>query len=280
MKISFIDFWTGFNERNNFFTNSLNALGLKYKIVKPQRADVIFFSVFGSKNLEFDNTKKIFVLTEDFNLNNFNFDYSIAHQINDDPNNFRLPLWMMYIDWFNAKSYGNPEYLIPVKYLNKSNEFSSAVKSKFCTIVYSSEYFFRDKYIDLISDYKKIDVFGKNKYGNLLPEGEYHKLVHLSQYKFSLAMENEISSGYLCEKLIHAKIAGNIPIFYGDDSAKSDFNPDSFIHITDYSDKILLEKIKEIDCNQDLYADIQNQPLFNKLPNIDRFLEFLNHIVK
>ena len=30
-----------------------------------------------------------------------------------------------------------------------------------------------------------------------------------------------------------------------------------------------MEKIKEIDCNQDLYADILNQPLFNKLPNIE-----------
>ena len=53
-----------------------------------------------------------------------------------------------------------------------------------------------------------------------LPEGEYHKLQKLSNYKFSLAMENEISNGYLCEKLIHAKIAGNIPLFYGDDYAK------------------------------------------------------------
>ena len=47
----------------------------------------------------------------------------------------------------------------------------------------------------------------------MLPEGEFHKIKHLSNYKFSLAMENEISTGYICEKLIHAKIAGNVPYF-------------------------------------------------------------------
>ena len=59
-------------------------------------------------------------------------------------------------------------------------------------------------------------------------------------------MENEISSGYLCEKLLHAKIVGNIPLFYGDDSAKIDFNPKSFIHITDLMKSLLLKKLLKL----------------------------------
>jgi len=281
MKISFVDFWTGFDPKNNFFYHSLNKLGIKFKIVKPKKADIIFFSCFGNKNLEFNNCKKIFFLSEDFNLNNYDFNYSISHINNDGENNlnFRLPLWMMYIDWFNVGSYTNPEYLIPYSYIDKENEFNKTAKDKFCSIVYSSEYFFRDQYIELISNYKKIDVFGKNKHGNLLPEGEYHKLAHLSNYKFSLAMENEISKGYLCEKLIHAKVAGNIPLFYGDDFAKTDFNPDSFIHITDHTDESLMEKIKEIDNNESLYHELKNQPLFVQKPSIEKFLNFLDDIV-
>ena len=282
MKISFIDFWTGFDQKNNFFYHSLKKLGIKFKVVKPQKADVIFFSCFGNKNLEFNNSKKIFFLSEDFNLNNYNFDYSISHLNTDKSitNNFRLPLWKMYIDWFNVGSYINPEYLIPINYIDKKNEFNSFEKENFCTIVYSSEYFFRDQYIDLISKYKNIDVVGKNKFGNLLPEGEYHKMIHLSKYKFSLAMENEISSGYLCEKLIHAKIAGNIPLFYGDDYAKIDFNPNSFIHITDYTEESFLDKVKEIDSDKDLYKEIMDEPLFNKPPSIEKFLEFLETTMK
>ena len=93
-------------------------------------------------------------------------------------------------------------------------------------------------------------------------------------------MENEISKGYLCEKLIHAKIAGNIPLFYGDDFAKIDFNPNSFIHITDFDDESLLDRIKEIDSNKSHYKDICNEPLFNSAPNIEDFLEFLDDVLK
>ena len=282
MKIGFVDFWTGFNPKNNFFFHSINKLGIKFKIVKPKKADVLFFSCFGNQNLEYTDARKIFFLSEDFNLENFNFDYSISHVPTsmESSSNFRLPLWKMYLDWFGVTTYTNPEYLIPLEYIDKKNEFNKIPKNDFCSIVYSSEYFFRDKYIDLVSTYKDVDVFGKNKYGNLLPEGEYYKLQKLSNYKFSLAMENEISKGYLCEKLIHAKIAGNIPLFYGDDHAKIDFNPNSFIHITDFDDQSLLDRITEIDSNKSHYNDIYNEPLFDSAPNIEDFLEFLDNILK
>ena len=282
MKIGFVDFWTGFNPKNNFFFHSINKLGIKFKIVKPKKADILFFSCFGNQNLEYTDAKKIFFLSEDFNLENFNFDYSISHVPTsvESSSNFRLPLWKMYLDWFGVTTYTNPEYLIPLEYIDKKNEFNKIPKNDFCSIVYSSEYFFRDKYIDLVSTYKDVDVFGKNKYGNLLPEGEYYKLEKLSNYKFSLAMENEISRGYLCEKLIHAKISGNIPLFYGDDYAKIDFNPNSFIHITDFDDQSLLDRITEIDSNKSDYNNIYNEPLFDSAPDIEDFLEFLNDILK
>ena len=282
MKIGFVDFWTGFNPKNNFFFHSINKLGIKFKIVKPKKADILFFSCFGNQNLEYTDVRKIFFLSEDFNLENFNFDYSISHVPTsvESSSNFRLPLWKMYLDWFGVTTYTNPEYLIPLEYIDKKNEFNKIPKNEFCSIVYSSEYFFRDKYIDLVSTYKDVDVFGKNKYGNLLPEGEYYKLEKLSNYKFSLAMENEISRGYLCEKLIHAKIAGNIPLFYGDDYAKIDFNPNSFIHITDFDDQSLLDRITEIDSNKSDYNNIYNEPLFDSAPDIEDFLEFLNDILK
>ncbi len=282
MKIGFVDFWTGFNPKNNFFFHSINKLGIKFKIVKPKKADILFFSCFGNQNLEYTDARKIFFLSEDFNLENFNFDYSISHVPTsvESSSNFRLPLWKMYLDWFGVTTYTNPEYLIPLEYIDKKNEFNNIPKNDFCSIVYSSEYFFRDKYIELVSTYKDVDVFGKNKYGNLLPEGEYYKLEKLSNYKFSLAMENEISRGYLCEKLIHAKIAGNIPLFYGDDYAKIDFNPNSFIHITDFDDQSLLDRITEIDSNKSHYNNIYNEPLFDSAPDIEDFLEFLNDILK
>ena len=68
-------------------------------------------------------------------------------------------------------------------------------------------------------------------------------------------------------------------LFYGDDFAKTDFNPDSFIHITDHTDESLMEKIKEIDNNESLYHELKNQPLFVQKPSIEKFLNFLDDIV-
>ena len=56
-------------------------------------------------------------------MNNYKFDYSISH-LPVNKNNIRLPLWKMYIDWFDVKTYNNPEYLIPLDYIDNNNEFN------------------------------------------------------------------------------------------------------------------------------------------------------------
>ena len=54
----------------------------------------------------------------------------------------------------------------------------------------------------------------------------------------------------------------------------------SFIHITDFDDESLLNKIKEIDANKSLYMEIYNEPLFESNPNIDEFLNYLDDVLK
>ena len=282
MKISFLDFWPGFDSKNNFFFHSINQLGIKFKVVNPRRADVIFFSCFGSENLKYNNCKKILFLGENLDLSSYKFDYSISHHLMEESkeNHFRLPLWKTYIDWFDVKTYTNPEYLIPLNYVDQRNEFNLINKNKFCSIVYSSEYESRNKYINLISKYKKVDVYGKNKFNNFIQEGERNKMVHLSSYKFSLAMENQISGGYITEKLLHAKISGNIPIFYGDAAVNKDFNPNCFIYINEINDKELIGRIEELDKDKSLYSSKFEEPLFITSPNINNFLNYLSKIIK
>ena len=41
--------------------------------------------------------------------------------------------------------------------------------------------------------------------------------------KFVLAFENSSSPGYCTEKLFHAKVAGAIPIYWGDPLVMNDF---------------------------------------------------------
>ena len=105
-------------------------------------------------------------------------------------------------------------------------------------------------------------------------------MVHLSSYKFSLAMENQISGGYITEKLLHAKISGNIPIFYGDAAVNKDFNPNCFIYINEINDKELIGRIEELDKDKSLYSSKFEEPLFITSPNINNFLNYLSKIIK
>ena len=102
---------------------------------------------------------------------------------------------------------------------------------------------------------------------------------HLSSYKFSLAMENQISDGYITEKLLHAKISGTIPIFYGDAYVKEDFNQNCFIYINEYDDSDLIHVIEELDKDKLIYKSKFNEPLFIKEPTIDDFLNHLSNII-
>ena len=126
MKIAFLDFWPGFQPKNNFFFYLLRDSFEKVKLVKPRFAEVIFFSCFGDehKDKKFVNKKKIYYTGENIAPNFDQADISLSFEFNDyEGKNYRLPLWMLHIDWFNAKSYNNPDWLIPEKYLNSSNPF-------------------------------------------------------------------------------------------------------------------------------------------------------------
>ena len=92
-------------------------------------------------------------------------------------------------------------------------------------------------------------------------------------------MENQISDGYITEKLLHAKICGNIPIFYGDATVNEDFNPNCFIHINEINDTELMGRIEELDKDKSLYSSKFDEPLFTITPNINNFLNFFSKII-
>ena len=91
-----------------------------------------------------------------------------------------------------------------------------------------------------------------------------------------MAFENTHKIGYVTEKFLHAKTAGCIPIYWGDEYVLHDFNPDCFIYVNHFkSFEECLEYVKYIDSNEDLYLKIKNAPLFNY-----DVVESLNNIKK
>ena len=117
---------------------------------------------------------------------------------------------------------------------------------------------FRLNFIDKLNKYKIVDMGGncrKNIEINVTD-----KIKFLSDYKFSIAMENSKGDGYISEKIIDSFLAGIIPIYYGDYMIDEYINPKTYILIN--SDKDIDNKIKyimKIDNDDNLYQDIMKE---------------------
>lgn len=281
MKIAFTDFWPSpnpFEPENNFFLYALRACSEGIEVVQPKNCDVLFYGPFGTNHRHYTNCLKIFYTGENIQPN-----YSECHaSITFEPEsyggkNLRLPLWHLYIDWFGAESYGAPEWLVPPDLIfgQSTSPFDVGSDKRFCAIVYGKPIKSRLHAISNLSRYRAVDIFGKANLATPIKDGEFAKLETLSNYRFSLCYENSISPGYQTEKLLHGKVAGTIPIYYGHESVKTDFNPNCFIYAPSYTDDELLDCIRAIDSNPSLYTAISEEPLFSKRPNLDALCESL-----
>lgn len=281
MKLSFLDFWqypVAFQPDNNFLYYLLRECFENVELVDPEDAELIIFSCFGNDHTRFNHCKKVFFTGENIRPLSKRSNYSLSFDYDDyGGKNIRIPLWVMYIDWFKKGTYQNPEYLIPESYLYNENEFSGKSRNKFCSTVFSALYEMRTKAVEKLSQYKPVDVYGK--YGLPLRYGEKSKLNVISEYKFSLCFENSIYPGYFTEKLLHAKVAGTIPLYYGDSAFVSDFNPKCCLNVHEIGLDSLYEKVIEIDNDKNLYKEILEQPLFNKKISLDLFISQIQKLI-
>lgn len=264
MKVSFLDFWGDLSLDNNFIINILKQFKENIELVEPEKADIIYCSVFGNEHSKYYGKKKIIFYTgENIRPTYESYDLSLSFDFDDYNNrNVRLPLWYFYIDWFNTKSYGNPQYLIPVEYLYGPNEFTKKNKEHFCCAVFSKYDEDRFNMMNYLNDYKNVYGFGK-VHVNKIAEGEKVKMDLISNFKFSICFENSIQSGYFTEKLLHAKIAGTIPIYKSHNTFESDFNKECCLNLCDLNFSEIKEKVIEIDQNPTLLKSYFDQPLFN-----------------
>lgn len=260
-----------YDAKGAFFTKLLSQ---KYTVEISNSPDYLFYSVYGNKHHNFDGIRIFF--TGENVVPNFNYcDYAFGfHHIEFEDRYMRLPLWRLYTSDLQ-------------KALNKSFAGSEATIRKFCCMVVSNVKQtdgFREEFFEKLSTYKQVDSGGKykNNVGGPVPD----KFEFQKKYKFSLAFENVAVRGYCTEKILEAFSAGTIPIYYGDETVVQDFNPKAFINCHDYNsiDEVI-EKIKQLDKDDDAYLQMLNEPVFvgDRLP--DRYsdeaiLKFLSHIVE
>jgi hypothetical protein len=267
IKIDFCDFWQGFDRHQNYFTQLLSRY---FKVVVCDDPDFLFFSNTGYRHKTY-NCVKIYYTGESFPPDYIDCDYSVSFELIENQRNLRYPLYILYGDMHSLLSPKKPYAEVRKQH------------TKFCNMVVSNAR--ATKRIDFfhkLSQYKQVDSGGR--YLNNIGGPIGNKMEFISQYKFSIAFENKSQDGYTTEKLVEPMFCGSMPVYWGNKKVALDFNPASFINWDDYgSDEAVIERIIQLDQNDDLYEEVYNQPYFignevNRYCNEDRLVEFLSGI--
>lgn len=280
MKISFIDFWGGFDVEKNFLTELLKNSMEEISVVKPEECDILICGQFGNKHLNYKPKKKIFNELETFAPPDFSvYDFAFGFDFNDYEKKYiRIPCWMWHIKWFdNTQSESESEKRFPLEFFFEDNPYSTKERKKFSSFVFSNPIPDRISILKKFESYKTIDVFGN--LGATLPLGYEIKMNVISDYKFNFCYENTIRPGSFTEKLIHAKLAGCVPIYKSDLSYERDFNKSCCIQVLGMTDDEILERVKELDNNPIEYKKIQSEPLFCERPTLDTIYKEIKRIL-
>lgn len=269
IKIKFTDFWKSFDTKDNYFTK---LLSLKYDVEISDNPDILIFSCEGFEHRKY-NCIKVFY-TGEFEQPNFNMsNYALTFDFMEHPKQYRLPLYALYSkDIYNLTKEKNIEQIL-------------FEKKKFCNFIYSNDMSsHRKNFFHKLSKYKKVDSGGRvlNNIGHRV--GDKHQF--MNEYKFSISFENASYPGYTTEKIADPMFVNSIPIYWGNPLVDRDFNTKSFINWHDYgSDEAVIEKIIEIDNDDDLYVKMLKEPFFtnNEMPDCvkkENVLAFFDMIIE
>lgn len=274
IKVKICSFWSKFNIEDNLLINTLKQ---RYNVVFSDEPDFLFYSVFGSEFKNYSNCVKIFYTEENITPIFNDCDYAIGFDyINFEDRYMRLPL--------------DSQVLKP-EIQNREGLSDDLAKRKFCNFVYSNPdsgegALIRIDFCKELAKYKHVDCPGKilnNMKNDIIKRYDDNwrkgKIEFINNYKFTIAFENSSSNGYTTEKLIQPFLANSIPIYWGNPEVVRDFNPKAFINCNDYKNfDEIIEKIKELDNNDELYLEMLKQPpmqidyKFDKQEQLEKFL--------
>lgn len=287
VRILFTDMWDDFNPSYNMFTLMLeeamkslpNPVPIEGYSLETLPSDVkpsfLMFGPFGStwKEARFASLQKVHFTGENttpINQPDIFLNLGFPHADFVDERYIRLPLWMLEIDWFNCdvEKIRNPKPL-PLADCLSVNPLTSD-RNRFCAFVVTNPCNpVRNNAFQWLNQYKRVDSAGRlfNNVGDEIfaglggGGGELKKHTFLKKYKFCLAYENASSQGYTTEKLLHAKAAGCIPIYWGDPKVERDFDTKGLIDARKFTTpEELIEAVRRIDENPELYEAMRSVP--------------------
>ena len=275
IKINFSDFWT---KDPSFYKEFVvyKILSKYFKFELSDRPDLLFFSCYGNKHYNY-GCHKVQYIGEPEHPQFWNTDFAISFDYIDDPRHLRLP---------NYVAYFTPEYSLERLLQKRSvDELRKIKKPNFCCFVVTNPICKeRNDFFHQLSQYKKVDSGGG--YLNNVGKPVHDKYAFVNNYKFIISFENTSQPGYTTEKVVQGKQTDTIPIYWGNPIISREMNEKSFISFNDYPsfDK-LMQRVIEVDNNEDLYLQYLLEPLFyNHKPNEyfeeERLVLFFENVIR
>jgi len=238
---------------------------------------------------------KIFCGAEYVNPNMNECDWAFSQHFEEKinhPRHMRIPAYML--SDYMLKDFGSPNLKSKIDFNKIKRE-----KNKFCNFIYSQDVLKRNEFFRILSRYKKIDSPGKCM-NNMPPIGSYtdskksrlsvswvnEKFKFLKPYKFTIAFENYSKPGWVTEKLTQPMLVDSVPIYFGHEEVKRDFNTKSFINYHDFNDmKKFIEHIIKVDNDDGLYRQYLEQPKYPdkeayEFSRTERIEKRLNEIIE
>jgi GR25 family glycosyltransferase involved in LPS biosynthesis len=281
LHVGICDMYDDFNYTYNFWLLLLQAACPTLKIrtfqanTSTQPMDLLIFGPFGSTWTQFPaSVPKVATTGENTpSIHEHGVYLNLGFESTDlSKGIYRFPLWLQYIDWFGAdvNRIVNPKPMPISCFKEHSDEFLQN-KKKFCAFIVSNpSNSIRNEAFHQLSTYKDVDSAGRlyNTVGNSIftsvgggGGGELTKLDFLKDYKFCLTYENSQKDGYITEKLLAAKAAGCIPIYWGANDVERDFAAGSFLNVNSGSTTAeLIKAVKAIDTNSAAWLTMAKQP--------------------
>jgi hypothetical protein len=96
----------------------------------------------------------------------------------------------------------------------------------------------------------------------------------IGNHKFMICCENTKMETYSTEKIVNPYLARTIPIYWGSNNIKNIFNIDSMLFLEDETEESfekLINKIIELDNDDQKYLEFVNRPIFT-----DQTINFWN----
>jgi hypothetical protein len=180
--------------------------------------------------------------------------------VNNMKNILDLPLCVMYIHC----NHFLPRLLYPIKVIKPATDF--------CTFIVSNPNCgTRNKIFERLNQYKKVSSLGRhtNNMGYIIGfpywSDDYFQV--LGQHKFMICCENTKMTTYSTEKIVNPYLGRTIPIYWGTHNIKNLFNPESMLFLEDETEEAmenLINKIIELDNDDEKYLEFVNRPIFNE----------------